>query len=145
MSASPPPAMALLKRAPSIYVGPAAERSLRGEAGVLLGAHRPDWVDVLEFDPQPSLRLGPLVDHRFRAYGREVVGISLPSSELDRSGARLLRDLVPGDVVLTENGARVHTGARWLPAKIMRGSFRGRSAMRRGRGSPRRGPKIEPT
>ncbi|HEY7698977.1 MAG TPA: hypothetical protein VIE88_11210 [Vicinamibacteria bacterium] len=119
MSPSVPTRVALLKRAPRVYVGPAAERSLRGEAGVLLGARRPDWVDVLEFDPRPDCRCRRLVELRYAAHRRDVVGLSLPASELRRSGAVLLRDLVPGDVVLTERGARVHTGARFVPAKLV--------------------------
>ena len=38
-------------RPPRVYVGPNAERALRGERGVLLGARRPSFVDVLEFEP----------------------------------------------------------------------------------------------
>lgn len=126
-------ATALLRRVPTVYVGPAAERSLQGESGVLLGAHRPDWVDVLEFDPRGGLPLRRLVELRFATHARDAVGLSLSSRELRRSGARLLSELVPGDVVITESGARVHTGSRWVQAKLVGGGRGSRAPRRRTR------------
>ncbi|MGH9321807.1 MAG: hypothetical protein ACRD21_22520 [Vicinamibacteria bacterium] len=117
--ASRRPHLVLVPKAPRVYVGPNAERSLRGERGVLLGARRYAWVDVFEFDPRPRAPLRRLVDLRFSDSGPwDVVGLSLSTSDLKRSEAHLLRDLVPGDVLLTENGPRVHTGAAFVKTKL---------------------------
>lgn len=113
---SPP----LLAKPPRVYVGPNAARSLGGERGVLLGAHRADWVDVLEFDPRPGTDIRRLVDLRFEGAGPwDVVGLSLSSSDLLGRRQALLRDLVPGDVVVTEKGAKVHSGAAWMEAPLL--------------------------
>jgi hypothetical protein len=109
-----------LAKPPRVYVGPNAARSLGGERGVLLGSHRADWVDVLEFDPRPGTHVRRLVDLRFEGAGPwDVVGLSLSSSDLRGSLEALLRDLVPGDVVMTENGPKVHTGAAWVKAPLL--------------------------
>jgi hypothetical protein len=100
-------------------VGPNAERSLRGERGILLGSRRAAWVDVLEFYPRPDLGIRRLVDLRFSAADPwDVVGLSLSSSDLATRLERLLKDLVPGDVVLTEAGPRFHTGAGWVETSL---------------------------
>jgi hypothetical protein len=102
-------------------VGPNAERALGGERGVLLGSRRAAWVDVLEFDPRPDVGIRRLVDLRFSAAGSwDVVGLSLSSSDLRRRLVPLLRELVPGDVVLTEKGPRFHSGAAWVEATLQR-------------------------
>jgi len=104
-----------------VYVGPNAERSLGGERGILLGSRRPAWIDVLEFDPRPEAGVQRLVDLRFSRDGPwDVVGLSLSSSDLAGRLEPLLRDLVPGDVVLTEKGARIHTGAAWVAAPLQK-------------------------
>ena len=106
---------------PRVYVGPNAQRSLSGERGILLGSRRSDWVDVLEFDPRPNAGVRRLVDLRFsRAGPWEVVGLSLSSSDLASRNELLLRDLSPGDVVLTEEGPRFHTGAAWVEAALQK-------------------------
>jgi hypothetical protein len=106
---------------PRVYVGPNAERALGGERGVLLGSRRAAWVDVLEFDPRPDVGIQRLVDLRFSAAGSwDVVGLSLSSSDLRRRLVPLLRELVPGDVVLTEKGPRFHSGAAWVEATLQR-------------------------
>ncbi len=113
---SPP----LLAKPPRVYVGPNAARSLVGERGVLLGSHRADWVDVVEFDPRPGTDIRRLVDLRFESAGPwDVVGLSLSSSDMRGRLEALLRDLVPGDVVMTENGPKVHSGAAWMEAPLL--------------------------
>ena len=59
----------LLRHAPKVYVGPGAEGALRGERFVLLGARRPQWVDVLELGPPGDASLSSLVDSRFQSFG----------------------------------------------------------------------------
>jgi hypothetical protein len=109
----------IVGRPPRVYVGPNAARALAGEKGVLLGSRRPAWIDVVEFDPQPDAGFRRLVELRFSNRGLwDVVGLSLSSSELARKRKRLLRDLVPGDVILTERGARFHDGASWVEAPL---------------------------
>lgn len=101
-------------------MGPNAARALRGERGVLLGARRHAWIDVLEFDPRPQMAVGRLVALRFEAADPwDVVGLSLGSRDLSAKLESLLRDLVPGDVILTEKGARVHDGAAWIEAPLI--------------------------
>jgi len=111
----------LIERIPRIYVGPGAARVLEGERGVLLGAKRPEWVDVLELEARGELRLEKLVALRFAAFPPwEVVGLSLLAPELVEWRDRLLRDLVPGDVLITEKGPSVHRGDGWAEAKLVR-------------------------
>ncbi|HEY7698107.1 MAG TPA: hypothetical protein VIE88_06795 [Vicinamibacteria bacterium] len=94
---------------------------------MLLGSHRADWVDVVEFDPRPTADIRRLVDLRFeRAGAWDVVGLSLSSSDLRGRLRALLRDLVPGDVVMTEKGPKVHSGAAWVEAPLL--TDRGKSA-----------------
>ena len=104
---------------PRVYVGPNAERSLRGEKGILLGSRRSAWVDVLEFDPRPDVGIPRLVDLRFSGAGPwDIVGLSLSSADLAARRKPLLEQLVPGDVVLTEAGPRFHTGADWVETSL---------------------------
>jgi len=109
------------EKPPRVYVGPNAERSLDGERGILLGSRRSAWVDVLEFDPRPNVGIRRLIDLRFSGAGPwDVVGLSLSSSDLAGRLEPLLRDLVPGDVVLTEKGPRFHSGAAWVKAPLQK-------------------------
>lgn len=95
-------------------------RAQSGEKGILLGAKRPQWVDVVEFEPK-NARLMVLVDARFGGYPPwEVVGISMLSLEFARARERLLRELVPGDIVVTEKMASVHVGDAWIEANLVR-------------------------
>ena len=111
----------LVETVPRVYVGPDAQRALSGEKGVLLGAKRPQWVDVLEFDARPGTQWKALVALRFTAFPAwEVVGLSLSSPEVRKLGDRLLRELVPGDVLVTEDGPSVHLGDAWSEAKLAR-------------------------
>ena len=106
---------------PRVYVGPNAQRALEGERGLLFGARRTAWIDVLEFDPRPGAAVPRLVDLRFALEGPwDVVGLSFSSSELAFARESLLEDLVPGDVLLTERGALLHDGARWRRAPLVR-------------------------
>jgi hypothetical protein len=52
-----------------------------------------------------------------------VVGLGLPEEALRRRESALLRELVPGDVVMTERGVRVHLGDAWAQAKLLRDGF----------------------
>lgn len=110
----------LLTCAPKVYVGPRAERALQGERGVLLGAQRPGWIDVLEIDTGGGTSLGSLVDHRFWAFGSwDRVGLSLSAREVERHWRRLLTELVPGDVLLSGGAPLVHMGDRWEHAPLV--------------------------
>ncbi len=101
-------------------MGPNAERSLGGERGVLFGTRRAAWIDVLEFDPRPGVGIPGLIDLRFSRPGPwDIVGLSLTSRELAARGNALLVGLVPGDVVLTENGPKFHSGAAWVKAPLV--------------------------
>ena len=113
----------LVETVPRVYVGPDARRALAGDKGVLLGAKRPQWVDVLEFDAQPGTRWKALVELRFTGFPPwEVVGVSLSAPEFHKLRERLLRELVPGDVLVTEEGPSVHLGDAWTEAKLAPGS-----------------------
>jgi hypothetical protein len=81
---------------------------------------RAAWIDVLEFDPRPGVGIPRLIDLRFSRPGPwDIVGLSLSSRELAARRDSLLVDLVPGDVVLTENGPRFHSGAAWVKAPLV--------------------------
>jgi hypothetical protein len=106
---------------PTVHVGPRANGSLRGERGLLLGARRPAWIDVLEFDALPASGARSIIDSRFLPHPHwDVVGVSLSASELRHRGERLLRELVPGDVLMTERGPRFHAGWKWIAAPLIR-------------------------
>ena len=78
-------------------------------------------VDVLEFDAREGTRWMALVELRFTAFPPwEVVGLSLSAPEFRKLGDRLLRELVPGDVLVTEDGPSVHLGNAWTEAKLAR-------------------------
>jgi hypothetical protein len=109
-----------LEKLPVVYLGPRASLALRGAPGVLLGARRPAWIDVLEFEPCTGGGLRRLVASRFQAHPPwDVVGLSLPAAELQKRGKRLLNELVPGDVLLTERGPRLHSGVAWVRARLV--------------------------
>lgn len=87
---------------------------------MLLGSRRAEWVDVVEFDPRPGTDIRRLIDLRFEGGGPwDVVGVSLSSSDLRERLQALLRELVPGDLVMTERGPRVHSGAAWVEAPLL--------------------------
>jgi hypothetical protein len=76
---------------------------------------------VVEFDPRPGADVQGLVDLRFEgAGGWDVVGLSLSFADLRGRLEALLVELVPGDVVMTERGPKVHSGAAWLPAPLLK-------------------------
>ena len=121
MTRVPPTAHRLLEKVPRVYIGPDAERALLGERGVLLGAKRPEWIDVLAVDAHTGGVWNTLVARRYEAPRQwEAVGLSLPFLEFQKHRARWLRELVPGDAVVTENGISVHLGDVWRTAKIAR-------------------------
>ena len=121
MTRVPPTAHRLLERVPRVYIGPDAERALTGERGVLLGAKRPEWIDVLTVELHAGGVWSALVARRFEAPRQwEAVGLSLPFEEFQRHRVRWLRELVPGDAVVTDNGVSVHLGDVWRTAKLER-------------------------
>lgn len=116
------PGPRLIEKPPRVYVGPGALEALGGMWGLLLGAKRSEWIDVLELAPRPVSRWSALADCRLESTGFPwtIVGVSLPALELERHERALLRELVPGDVVTTERGAQVHLGDAWAEARVLR-------------------------
>lgn len=113
--------MRLLERVPRVYVGADARRALKGDKGVLLGAKRPQWVDVLRFEATTATTWASLVELRFASFQPwEVVGLSLSAREFLKTSERLLRELVPGDILITEKGPSVHLGDAWTDARYVR-------------------------
>ncbi len=117
----------MIRRAPLVYLGPDALGALSGGKGLLLGSKRPDWVDVLAFERRAETRVGGLLDLRFdlKREGCDVVGIVLSHKELDQHRSKLIRELVPGDVVITseetkpsERHAYVHLGGELETATL---------------------------
>ena len=110
----------LFVRLPRVYVGPDATRALTGQWGLLLGKKRPGWIDVLAFSARARPRVSEMGALRFDA-SRDwpVVGLGLPELEWRRHTKRLLRELVPGDVLVTEKGARVHAGESFSAARLL--------------------------
>ena len=47
--------------------------------------------------------------------------MSLSTAEFRRVRRKWLDELVPGDVLLTEDGALVHVGDEWVPTRIVAG------------------------
>ena len=112
----------MLTDVPRVLVGPDAARALAGSRGILLGAQRPRWVDVLAFDDRAGLGLGKLAGARFESFDPwDAVGLSLSAEEFVKRRERLLTELVPGDVVVTERGAYVHLGDAWHEAPLTKG------------------------
>lgn len=75
--------------------------AVEARRGVLLGSHRPGWVDAVRFCAAPAGAWRELIERRFRPHrALEPVGIVLTGGEVRRLGAVLARELVPGDVVL---------------------------------------------
>ena len=111
----------LVDRVPDVFAGPSAARALRGERGVLLGERRVRQVDVLEFEPCEGSRKS-LLDRRFDGFDDwDAVGVSLPSADFRRAKRKLLEELVPGDVLITEDGALVHVGDDWVATRVVAG------------------------
>lgn len=91
----------LIPRAPEIYLGPRAREAGRWGSGLLCGMQRPGRIDVLEFQPISERGYRRLIESRFGPSGDwEIVGIALKADELHRHRSALVRDLVPGDVIL---------------------------------------------
>ena len=121
-----PRPLRLLATIPRVYVGPGARQALGGSRTVLFGAQRPAWVDVLELQADESFAgvrgLRALVDRRFLPGGYEnwdAVGVSLSHRDAKRYEERLLAELVPGDVLITERSVSVHLGDTWAEAKLV--------------------------
>ena len=115
----------LLERVPEVYLGPGAFGSLHGGSGILQGMQRPGRVDLMEFQPLVEGGYRRLIDARFLGSGDwDTVGIVIRKNELVRRRIALIRDLVPGDVVLAcserngETAAYVNVGDALLPARL---------------------------
>lgn len=115
-----PPKSGLVVRLCHVYVGPDARRALAGQWGLLRGQKRPGWVDVLGFSPRSKPRASAIGALRFDASNDwPVVGLSLPEIDWRRGGKTLLRELVPGDVLVTEKGARLHLGHVFAVTRLL--------------------------
>lgn len=124
----PSPRSRIITWMPVVYLGPDALEALEQGRGVLLGAQRPGWVDAVRFSAAPSGSLAELVERRFRSPCEfQPVGIVLRGSELRRFAGALVRELVPGDVVLTvpaktanrgKPRAYVNRGDRLAPVRL---------------------------
>ena len=91
----------LVERAPEVYLGPGAFEALRFRSGLLQGMQRPGRVDILEFQPVVERGYRRLIESRFSPSGDwDTVGIVLQVQKLHQHRTALIRDLVPGDVVL---------------------------------------------
>ena len=115
----------LLERAPEVYLGPGALGSLHRGSGILQGMQRPGRVDLLEFQSVVEGGYRRLIECRFMGSSEwDTVGIFLRKEELDRRRAALIKDLVPGDIVLacSERGGKpvayVNVGDTLLPARL---------------------------
>lgn len=117
----------LIARAPSVYLGPDALSALSGDKGLLLGRKRPDWVDVLVFERRTEAKVNGLLGLRFdfKREDCDVVGIVISHKELDQHNNRLVRELVPGDVVIipekekpSKGRAYVHLGGELKSVRL---------------------------
>jgi len=105
-----------------VYLGPSAAAALESGRGLLLGEHRPGWVDALSFFPLEKTEWKELIERRF-AKSEEVIGIVLSRAELVRLRRVLARELIPGDVVLLATGrgrprCYVDLGDELVPAPL---------------------------
>jgi hypothetical protein len=112
-----------------VYVGPGARFALGGSRGVLFGAQRPRWVDVLEFLGDASFAgregLDRALERRFDEAQHDdwdAVGLSMTGADVKRYRSKLLAELVPGDVLITERGVLVHLGDTWARAELVKDS-----------------------
>jgi hypothetical protein len=121
----------LLQERPTVYLGPGALGALEKGFGILLGARRPAWVDLLFYEPVAGLRCKGLVERRFDSRAEaEVVGIVLSPEVFKRHQDSLLRELVAGDVALTVPGkgrpqAFVNLGDEWAATRLKVSRVRG--------------------
>jgi hypothetical protein len=106
-------------------LGPEARNALKEGSGLLLGAQRPGWVDVLGYEPLFREGWKEIVRRRFDdPPERDVVGVALPEKDFERSRDALIRELVPGDVLLvlgekdTTPQIYIHLGDRWASARL---------------------------
>ena len=115
----------LIDKIPTVYLGPGALDALEVGCGLLLGAQRPGWVDVLDYKPLSGASWRKLTRRRFEdPPERDIVGIVLSKKEFERNKEALVRELVPGDVLLTltDEGTIpqifVHLGDQWAAARL---------------------------
>jgi hypothetical protein len=115
----------LIEKIPIVYLGPGALGALKEGYGLLLGAQRPGWVDVLAYRPLPGASWRELTRRRFEdPPERDIVGIVLSEKDFERNNRALARELVPGDVLLALTDEDripqifVHLGDQWAPARL---------------------------
>ena len=111
----------LIAPVPKIFFGPDAIRAKQGDKGILLGMRHAQWIDVRSFEPRSAEKIPALVRLRFASFHPwEAVGLGLPARAFQRFERVLLRDLVPGDVIVTQDGAVLHLGDMWHRTKLVR-------------------------
>jgi hypothetical protein len=115
----------LIEKIPTVYLGPGALDALEVGCGLLLGAQRPGWVDVLDYKPLSGASWRELTRRRFEdPPERDIVGIVLSKKDFERVNDALIRELVPGDVLLAFTDERtipqmfVHLGDQWVAARL---------------------------
>jgi hypothetical protein len=115
----------LIQKIPTVYLGPGARDALSEGCGLLLGAQRPGWVDVLAYETMSCVSWKEIARRRFdEPPERDIVGIALSKKDFERSRKALVRELVPGDVLLTLSDKDttpqiyIHLGDRWAAARL---------------------------
>jgi hypothetical protein len=100
----------LIETVPVVYMGPDGLVALGGGKGLLLGSKRPDWIDVVGFERRSEERIGGLIHLRldWKSEHYDVVGIVLSKAELKKHRSKLIRELVPGDVLLVPEETKTH-------------------------------------
>lgn len=112
-------------------MGADAAASLDGRRGLLYGEKRHRQVDVLGFEPvgagvnPGNAPLGAVVSERLNRSGIRgwrIVGVAVPSGDLEEGEAALLQGLVAGDVVIAGGKAPAAAGAAPVrrPRRTMR-------------------------
>ena len=131
------PPTRLIEKIPTVYLGPGALDALEVGSGLLLGAQRPGWVDVLDYKPFSGASWRELTRRRFEdPPERDIVGIVLSKKDFERSNDALIRELVPGDIViaLTEKDTIprifVHLGDQWAAARVKVSGHRSPTSVR---------------
>lgn len=115
----------LIEKIPTVYLGPGALDAAEGGCGLLVGAQRPGWVDVLDYLPFPGASWRELTRRRFEDPPEwDIVGIVLSKKDFERVNRALVRELVPGDVLLISAGEEaipqifIHLGDQWSAARL---------------------------